>query len=55
MNKLVSARFWISLLVTIAFCYLSVKGSIDSEAFMVVFIIIVKEYFDRKDRGNDKS
>lgn len=42
-----SVRKLIALLVTIAFCYLAVKGQISSSEFISVFSMIVGFYFGR--------
>ena len=44
---LASVRKLIALLVTVAFCYLSIKGQITSSEFIAVFSMIVGFYFGR--------
>lgn len=55
MNKLLSARFLISVSLTLAVCYSIIIGKLPMEVFFPVYIIIVKDYFDRKDREGEKS
>ena len=50
LDKLFSARYIITILLTITFCYLAVKEKIGVEAFAAIFGIIIRDYFERKDR-----
>ena len=54
-QKLASARFLVTIGVTITFCYLSAIDKISAEAFMGVFGSIITYYFMRKRNGEDKS
>lgn len=47
-NKLFSARWIVTISVTLTFCYLSIIGKISAEAFMGVFGSITTYYFMRK-------
>lgn len=44
-NKLLSAKWIISILTTLVFCYLSVVRAITAEQFMTVFVMVVGFYF----------
>lgn len=65
-NTLFSIKKTIALLVTIVFCYLSIKGEISSSEFIPVFSMIVGYYFGKstalempnhthKDNGNSSE
>ncbi len=48
MQKLLSARFWVTMLLTVAFCYLSLRGLVKAEVFIPVYIVVINYYFTRK-------
>ena len=53
--KLLSARFLIALALTGTFCALSLLGKIQIQAFMAIFAVVIRDYFDRKDRKNGNT
>lgn len=54
-GKLLSARFLVTVSLTLTFCWLSIDGKISQDAFIPVLITVINFYFARKDRGNEKS
>lgn len=46
-NTFFSVKKTIALLVTVVFCYLSIKGTISSSEFIPVFSMIVGYYFGK--------
>ncbi len=55
LNKLTSARFIVTIMVTIIFCYLSARSKISAEAFMGVFGSIITYYFLRKRKEDNEN
>lgn len=53
LEKILSARFWISLMFSITMCYLTAIKVLPAEAFIAIAGIVIKSYFERHDR-NDK-
>lgn len=51
--KLLSARFLVVLLTTIAFCYLAITKALTTE-FTTIYIVIINYYF-YKDRTSNKT
>ena len=54
MNKLLSARFWVTLMLTITFCNVTIAGRIPADTFVVVLLVVLNYYFakGRKDESN---
>ena len=44
-NKLLSVKSIVTILLTLVFCYLSIVGDISAELFMTVFTVIIAFYF----------
>ena len=55
LKKLTSARFLIAVSISGTFCYLSIIGKIPIEAFMTIMVVVIKDYYERKDRTNGKE
>ena len=51
-DKLLSARFIVVILTTIAFCYLAINKELTTE-FTTIYVVIVNYYF-YKERSSDK-
>ena len=49
-NKITSARFIISILVTVVLCVLALRGAINGESFLTIATAIITYYFTTKDR-----
>lgn len=43
--KLIDVKSIITILLTIVFCYLSIKGKISPEMFMTVFTVVIAFYY----------
>ena len=52
-NKLTSARFIVVLLLTLAFCYLSITANLTTE-FTTIYIVVINYYF-YKERSNSNN
>ena len=52
-TQLFSARFIVVILLTLAFCYMSINNTISTE-FTTIFIVVINYYF-YKDRNISKS
>lgn len=44
-NKFLSAKWLISICLTLVFCYLALSGKITSEQFMAAYMMVVGVYF----------
>lgn len=44
-SKLLSAKWLISIAMTLVFCYLALAGKITSEQFMAAYMMVVGVYF----------
>ena len=56
-GNLITIKALVTLMLTILFAFLDVKGSISPDLFMQVFIMIIAFYFGtskRDDTGSDK-
>ena len=49
-NKITSARFIISILVTVVLCVLALRGNVNGESFLTIATAIITYYFTTKDR-----
>lgn len=45
LNKLLTIKSIVTLLLTLVFCYLSVVGHITAELFMTIFVVVIGFYF----------
>lgn len=54
LNKLLSAKWLISILTTLVFCYLSIMRYISSDQFMTIFVAIVGFYFGQSVGSKNK-
>ena len=45
LEKLLSVKSVVTILLTLVFCYLSVDGVISAELFMTVFTVVIAFYF----------
>ena len=45
LTKLINVKSIITILLTLVFCYLSIKGDISADLFDRVFMIIIAFYF----------
>lgn len=52
--KLLSARFIVVILTTMAFCYLSVTKDLTTE-FTTIYIVIINYYFYKERTTKDKD
>jgi len=50
LDKLLSGRFWFTIVAAWVFLYCSVKGTLTSEQVVTVIMLIVGFYFNRTDR-----
>ena len=48
LEKVISARFLISLALTATLCYGSLRGTIPPEAFIPIAVLAIDWYFKRK-------
>ena len=44
-NKLMTIKSIVTILLTLVFCYLSVIGKITAELFMTIFVVVIGFYF----------
>lgn len=51
--NLLKVKTIISLAVIFTTCYLTIKGSLDTETFMVITSAIITYYFNKKENQND--
>jgi len=52
MKKLLSARFWMAITLTIGFVCGFLTKQIEGAAFTAVVLIVIRDYFQRGDRQN---
>lgn len=55
--KLLNVKSIVTIFTTLVFCYLSIVGKIDTEAFMTIFIMIISFYFgtqNGKEQGREE-
>ena len=56
MSKLLTVKSIVTLLLTIVFCVLSVRGTLDSQAFLTIFTTVIAFYFGTQaERNNSES
>lgn len=51
--NLLKVKTIISLAVIFTTCYLTIKGNLDTETFMVITSAIITYYFNKKENEND--
>lgn len=54
-NRLVSIKSIVTLLLTIVFCYLAITGVITAELFMTVFTVVIAFYFGTQHEKKNKE
>jgi hypothetical protein len=52
-QKLLSGRYYLVVVVGAVFAYCAVKGTIEGKDVMIVTLLVMKDYFQR-DRSTDK-
>lgn len=55
--KLINVKSFVTIVLTIVFSYLAIRGAITSSDFMTIFTVIIAFYFgtqSTKDRGDTK-
>ena len=58
LQSLLIVKSIVTILLTVVFCFLSVKGAIDGEQFMTIFSVIIAFYFGtqfQKTKDGDDS
>ncbi len=53
--KLIDLKSIATLLLTLVFCYLSVKGKIESQEFLTVYTVIISFYYGVQYQKNTKQ
>ena len=53
--KLLTVKSIVTILVTLAFCYLSIVQAISAELFMTVFTVIISFYFGTQFEKTNKD
>lgn len=53
--ELLKVKSIVTIAVLFVFCFLSVRGDIDSDKFMTIFTVIISFYFGTKYEQNNKS
>lgn len=48
MSKLLSARFWLTLMFGVTACYMAAKGKMPPEAFSAIVGVVITHYFGKK-------
>lgn len=43
--KLINVKSFVTIIVTLVFCYLSIIGKVTAEQFMTVFTVVISFYF----------
>ena len=54
-EKLLSARFWVTLALTGTFCYITIQGKVPAEGFIAVLVLTLNYYFKEKNRGENQN
>ena len=54
LEKLLSVKSIVTILLTLVFCYLSIIGVIDAQLFMTVFAVVIAFYYGTKNGSNEK-
>lgn len=45
LSKLLAVKSIVTLMLTVVFCVLAVRGSLDSQAFLTIFSTVIAFYF----------
>lgn len=51
-QKLLSGRFWLTIIAGLVFAYATVAKILAPEAVAAILATVFTAYFDKKDRGN---
>ena len=54
-DKLISGRFWLTIIAGIVFAYATIKKMLPPEAVSAIVTMVFVSYFDRKDRGDSNG
>lgn len=54
-SKLLTVKSIVTVLLTLVFSYLSMRGAISSELFMTVFTVIISFYFGTQHEKQNKE
>lgn len=55
LNKLMTVKSIVTILLTIVFCVLSVRGTLDSQAFLTIFTTVIAFYFGTQSKKNSSE
>lgn len=55
LNKLLTVKSIVTILLTIVFCVLSVRGTLDSQAFLTIFTTVIAFYFGTQAEKNNSE
>ena len=53
LNKILSGRFILTVIIGATFAYVSIRGRIPSEAVIGVIVMVIRDYFSRQDRPKE--
>lgn len=53
LDKLLTVKSIVTLMLSMVFCYLSIKGVITPEHFMTVFTVVIAFYFGTQTKKGD--
>ena len=53
LNKVLSGRFILTVIIGATFAYVSIRGRIPSEAVIGVIVMVIRDYFSRQDRPKE--
>jgi len=51
-SKLLSGRFWLTILIGLTFCYCAVYDKLSSENIMEIILIVMYGYFTKRRNEN---
>ena len=54
LNKILSGRFILTVIIGATFAYVSIRGRIPSEAVIGVIVMVIRDYFSRQDRPKEE-
>ena len=55
LNKILSGRFILTVIIGATFAYVSIRGRIPSEAVIGVIVMVIRDYFSRQDRPKEEG
>lgn len=55
LSKLIDVKSIVTILLTLVFAYLSVKGKIESQEFLTIFTVIISFYYGVQYQKNTKE